>query len=280
MLYIAQFHPQAWINDNATIVDCEGPAFFDVTEVVEACRGVKEKEALLETDSDASDALRDAPTAPRWMRDWDGPFYIKVHEKQFCSEDEWRNLSFRAKDSARAVAGEAEVTRELVESIPDSDGLWARGFRDGVESIVLALKASGTCDAHVFSALRTAIDAYSNNDADPSSQRAEIRESLVVSTAHLTKEEGQAFASGGGASTGLDLGSHFCVTAVDAHISELLISGFDDQSQLCEAAEAHAQANFSEGLCGVIRKAASLGCPYVVFHADGPYLPGLPINKW
>jgi hypothetical protein len=62
-----EFVPQAWINDYAERADCEGPNTFEV-----------EKHLLdkLVPDSNESDALKDHKNAPKWIKNWSGPFYF------------------------------------------------------------------------------------------------------------------------------------------------------------------------------------------------------------
>lgn len=71
----ARFTPEAWVNDYATEVDAEGNVFIDITfEMLLIGR----EEALTIASEDADD-LKDAVRAPRWIRDWQGPFTISVH---------------------------------------------------------------------------------------------------------------------------------------------------------------------------------------------------------
>jgi len=62
------FHPQAWINDYAAETDAEGDTTFDVGDVADD----------LVDDSYESDRLSDHENAPRWIRDWGGPFWIEI----------------------------------------------------------------------------------------------------------------------------------------------------------------------------------------------------------
>lgn len=98
-IYVAEFTPEAWIRDNAVEVDAEGPRTWDCTafvnsEVVEGLygeesvlgylvrrseeRGVPLDEGVLDTD----DVLKRDPAAPEWIRDWSGPFTIRVSSKR------------------------------------------------------------------------------------------------------------------------------------------------------------------------------------------------------
>ncbi len=75
---IATFHPQAWVNDNAISVDPEGPTEWDVTDIVMAMG--REKALAMKDDDYNTDDLRTAENTPQWIKDWSGPFYIKVEE--------------------------------------------------------------------------------------------------------------------------------------------------------------------------------------------------------
>jgi hypothetical protein len=75
---IAEFVPQAWINGYAVGVDTEGPVKFDVTDAV-LMLGRVAALALRDDDYD-TDNLRFSSNAPNWVRDWSGPFYVRVAE--------------------------------------------------------------------------------------------------------------------------------------------------------------------------------------------------------
>lgn len=72
----AKFHPQAWVHDYALDVDAEGPTEWDVTEAVLAMG--REKALALADDDYDTDYLRFVPNAPKWIREWNGPFYVEV----------------------------------------------------------------------------------------------------------------------------------------------------------------------------------------------------------
>lgn len=74
---IATFVPQAWVNDYAVCVDPEGPTTFDVTAYLLE-RYTREELARIRDDQYESDDLRSVPSAPRWVRLWCGPFYVRV----------------------------------------------------------------------------------------------------------------------------------------------------------------------------------------------------------
>lgn len=81
----ARFHPQAWQNDYAISVDPEGETEFDVTAEVEASLG--EGREIPDDDSYDSDELRHAANAPKWIREWSGPFYIQVIQIKSKTEE-------------------------------------------------------------------------------------------------------------------------------------------------------------------------------------------------
>lgn len=80
----ARFHPQAWQNNYAIAVDPEGETEFDVTAEVEAYLG--EGRQVPDDETYDSDELQHAANAPKWVRDWGGPFYIEVIELQTTAE--------------------------------------------------------------------------------------------------------------------------------------------------------------------------------------------------
>ncbi|MBM3105517.1 hypothetical protein IIE18_10235 [Pseudomonas sp. V1] len=74
---LVTFHPQAWVNDNAISVD-PGPTEIDVTEVVLSMD--RDYALTMEDNSYESDGLMHALSAPDWVRNWTGPFYIECQE--------------------------------------------------------------------------------------------------------------------------------------------------------------------------------------------------------
>ncbi len=71
---LVRFTAQAWINDCAVAVDPQGPTTFRV-----CARDAQDATgAWLQSNSHASDPLREHPKAPRWVRDWTGPFEIEI----------------------------------------------------------------------------------------------------------------------------------------------------------------------------------------------------------
>jgi hypothetical protein len=69
---IAEFCPQAWQNGYAISVDAEGEFIFN---------NMTEDEArAIEDDEYSSDALRTLDSAPEWVRNWQGPFYVRVQD--------------------------------------------------------------------------------------------------------------------------------------------------------------------------------------------------------
>jgi hypothetical protein len=76
---IATFVPQAWVGDYAMTVDPEGPTTWDVTDYLLRNYSPDEIRAIVDDDY-PSDNLRIAETAPPWVRDWSGPFYVQVED--------------------------------------------------------------------------------------------------------------------------------------------------------------------------------------------------------
>lgn len=75
---MAEFVPQAWLNDHAIAVDPQGDTMFDVTDHM---LGIGRASALCFADGslDAAD-LRQLPAAPQWAKDWTGPFTVNVQK--------------------------------------------------------------------------------------------------------------------------------------------------------------------------------------------------------
>lgn len=76
----AIFNPQAWINGNAISVDspCGSDQAFDVTDLV---LDLGRDEAIKVMDSrDSSDDFLRSHNAPKWAKDWPGPFFISVEQ--------------------------------------------------------------------------------------------------------------------------------------------------------------------------------------------------------
>lgn len=74
----ATFNPQAWINGNAISVDAPSASDqdFDVTDII--LEMGKDKALGIMDSRDSSDDLLRSPNAPRWAKDWPGPFFISV----------------------------------------------------------------------------------------------------------------------------------------------------------------------------------------------------------
>ena len=69
------FVPQAWINDYAVDVDTEGPDTWDVTTYVTA---MSRKKALALRDNRENSDPMVRFNAPRWVRNWRGPYRFEV----------------------------------------------------------------------------------------------------------------------------------------------------------------------------------------------------------
>ena len=77
--YVVEFLPQRWVGDMAMEVEPEGPAEWCITrrEVVELTGF--EPSVLLDRDvahATDRDNLRESRNAPRWVREWSGPFEV------------------------------------------------------------------------------------------------------------------------------------------------------------------------------------------------------------
>lgn len=67
-----QFVPQMWVRDNAVEVDFTGPNTWPISDAA-----VAEAFEAARAGSDW-DYLRDDPSAPFWVREWPGPFYVEL----------------------------------------------------------------------------------------------------------------------------------------------------------------------------------------------------------
>ena len=83
----ATFNPQRVVGGRYESDDEKGRPSFDVTESV--CAMGKEAALELRDGSPDSDRLKDSPNAPKWVREWEGPFFISVQESidNFFEED-------------------------------------------------------------------------------------------------------------------------------------------------------------------------------------------------
>ena len=67
-----RFIPQAWVNDYAVDVDCDGPDEWDTTILPAALADYRDKRDAFEYES----WFLDDPDCPQWIKDHRGPFYI------------------------------------------------------------------------------------------------------------------------------------------------------------------------------------------------------------
>ena len=72
-----RFIPQAWVKAHAIDVDPAGPSTFTVG----AGDAQNADGDWLEDRSYASDRLRTHANAPRWIREWSGPFEIEIQHQ-------------------------------------------------------------------------------------------------------------------------------------------------------------------------------------------------------
>ena len=82
MNFTAHFTPEAWQRDQAIEVDPAGPQEWDCTEFAKLHPGYVRRLAdhgdLAEGVTDTDDLFREDMTAPRWVREWRGPFTITI----------------------------------------------------------------------------------------------------------------------------------------------------------------------------------------------------------
>jgi hypothetical protein len=82
--YTAHFTPEAWQGDYAVEVDPEGPREWDCTAYAGQHRAYLAGLFLEATGEppdgvlDRDDVFKADPAAPQWVREWRGPFTIRV----------------------------------------------------------------------------------------------------------------------------------------------------------------------------------------------------------
>jgi hypothetical protein len=84
--FTAHFQGEAWVNDNAVPTDDEGDDEWDCTafahEHMDYVRGLEERRGEYLDGSfgivDNDDVFKSDPAAPEWVRDWQGPFTIRI----------------------------------------------------------------------------------------------------------------------------------------------------------------------------------------------------------
>ncbi|MFC1457777.1 hypothetical protein ACETIH_13805 [Microvirga arabica] len=76
---MAEFTPQVWVGDQTMVVDPQGDTTWDITPEIVAMG--RQKALDLQDDQHNTDDFRYTLNAPKWVQDWDGPFYIEVSEQ-------------------------------------------------------------------------------------------------------------------------------------------------------------------------------------------------------
>lgn len=79
-IVMLRFRAQAWINDNAIDVDREHPDSWIVPLTLFLERFPTEED--WHASHDDRDTMRVEGTAPRWIRDWPGPFEVDLPDDQ------------------------------------------------------------------------------------------------------------------------------------------------------------------------------------------------------
>lgn len=84
------FIPQVWLNDYAIAVDPQGDTTWEVSpEYVKSLMAYYGSEfERVYMSSYQSDALKDDPAAPAWIREWSGPFEILTTNLDNVTEEE------------------------------------------------------------------------------------------------------------------------------------------------------------------------------------------------
>jgi predicted RNA-binding Zn-ribbon protein involved in translation (DUF1610 family) len=82
----ARFSPEAWVRDDAIPVDPQGETTWDCTRFALVNEDHVENMVTFASESidgpdgivDNADVFKSDPAAPKWIRDWTGPFTIRV----------------------------------------------------------------------------------------------------------------------------------------------------------------------------------------------------------
>jgi len=205
-----------------------------------------------------NDDLRDCTNAPAWIRSWQGPFCITVDQL----DDRSAGLVL---DHLPSV--ETTTRHKPGLTIPDSDGRYGRGFRDGLDSIRLALSADGISHESIDRAVATALQAYGDNASEGKPREEEIEEVMVVSTAHLTQDERELFERQDVLCEGL------IVSMRSEYAFLIFVSGEDEDTASLDALS----DKFSAGFVACISRARELGVNFVKFDVDGCQLEGASV---
>lgn len=115
--YTARFTPEAWVNNQAVEADQEGPQAWDCTE---HARQNRDYLARLEAHGepldqpggavDNDDVFKADPAAPAWVRDWRGPFTIRI-TRTLTGQGTWPGI-FEGILAAGAAAVQAQDAAE------------------------------------------------------------------------------------------------------------------------------------------------------------------------
>lgn len=89
MRFTAEFSAQAWLSNHALSVDPDGDTTWDVTEHLKMLR--PDLRPLVLKPGLERDGLREAKTAPQWVREWSGPFEIELHAEGE-NDGEWSDI--------------------------------------------------------------------------------------------------------------------------------------------------------------------------------------------
>lgn len=155
------------------------------------------------------------------------------------------------------------MATHLRKSIPDSDGLYGRGFRDSLDSVRLALRSAGVEPHLIDDAIRTAVAAYGSS-ASKAQGAEEIQQVLTVSTGHLTPAERESL------DNGVSPGESRILVSMRGEYGWLVWVPETDPKE--EDPEESALSGLSDGFRGVVERARAIGAHYIRFDADARYL--------
>lgn len=264
--YIARFIPMGRsVEDDGEEIEIQpiGPDQWDVTDYF---AGKSADEVLWIVGSSEQRRKLAHHGEPYWVTRWNAPFAVEIDV--YAAEDAHELEQVRQSNRFYDPGKLTQLPFSLKASIPDSDGRYGRGVRDGIEALSLALYQAGVDLSVIQRAALVAAEGYGNNG---DSVRDQLEEMLVVSMEHIDGYER--------AIEDMDdmkrLGIPHLIPSMQGFRNLLMyIPGEEDMTH--EQLIADLEGMTSGGFLMAIKRAIEIGAQYVYFDADVPALDGWP----